>query len=59
MTMAMSWLMTELDARRYQQWSTRDLDLAGPESRPAKILVGFIVRLNVERKSQAVQMQRR
>lgn len=59
MTMAMSWLMTEFDARRYQQWGTRNLDLAGPESKPAMILVGFIARLNVERKSLAVQIQRR
>lgn len=51
--------MTEFDARRYQQWGTRNLDLAGPESRPAMSLVGFIARLNIERKSLAVQMQRR
>jgi hypothetical protein len=51
--------MTEFEARRYQQWGTRSLDLAGPESRPAMILIGFVARFNVERKSLAVQTQRR
>lgn len=51
--------MTEFDARRYQQWGTRNLDLAGPELRPAMSLVGFIARLKIERKSLAVQIQRR
>lgn len=51
--------MTEFDARRYQKWGTRNLDLAGPESGPTMMFVGFITRANVERKSLAAQMQRR